>query len=67
MFPRDESANTSFSAVHISELHFEVCGVYAHVFKTAINGGWRCKEVYYKIYRFSAAFTRHKFISSNLN
>jgi len=60
-------SNTSFSTVHISHLHSEICGVYAHGLKTAINGGWRCKEVYYQIYRFSAAFTGHKFISSNLN
>jgi hypothetical protein len=45
----------------------EICGVYAHFLKTAINGGWRCKEVFYQIYRFTAAFTGHKFISSNLN
>jgi len=67
MFPRDAFGNTIFSVVHISQLHFEVCGVYGQVFKTAINGAWRCKEVYCQIYRFIAAFSHHKFISSNLN
>ena len=28
MFATDESGYTSFSALHISQLHFVVCGVY---------------------------------------